>query len=56
MNGGGNETDSHSHRPRSPTRTTLKDSVNQKGVKKDLPKPFLLMTNLKKILDNFLLL
>jgi len=39
---------------RAPLHVQLKYiSNNQKGVKKDLPKPFPLHPNLKKILDNF---
>ena len=51
--GGGNETDSHSHRGRSPTRTTWGIFQNQEGAIKDLPKTQRLYPNSKKFLDNF---
>ena len=50
--GGGNETDSHLHRGRSPTRTTQVKFKNQEGAIKDLPKTQRLYPNSKKFLDN----
>ena len=52
--GGGNETDSHLHRGRSPSRTTWGIFQNQEGAIKDSPKTQRLYPNSKKFLDNFL--
>ncbi len=51
--GGGNETDSHLHRGRSPSRTTWGIFQNQEGAIKDLPKTQRLYPYSKKVLDNF---
>jgi hypothetical protein len=51
--GGGNATNYHSHRRRSPTRKPQVKFKNQEGAIKDLPKPQRTYPSSKKFLDNF---